>query len=325
MKQFRFLTQTILAYLFVLATPAAHAFNAAETTLIDGGYEEAQELDSLSTGTELNPIDPPSATTPPDSQLHPRLIELGEWAYSFRFYPKSAEPVVLGEYEASRKMKIASLMKVFTGWMVFHQPVLKASELALMLKESKNKLADQALNKLGGVSRLKDFLKMNLGLELKSEEAKVFNGSGNPKFENGQKVNSLMTTASIIEFLEGIFKNPQYSVFKTQLAIPGQDGTLRARLTDVRYPVFAKTGTLLDTPAANLAGYVELETGTLVFSIIGNELKLRKYYAKRKVRDNRGRVTTQIVLDANRTLKPARDLVDGLLREYIQKAEALEL
>lgn len=323
MKQFRFLTQTILAYLIVLATPAAHAFNAAETTLIDGGYEEAQELDSSAVGTELNPIDPPSVATPPDSQLHPRLVQQGEWAYSFRFYPKSAEPVVLGEYEASRKMKIASLMKVFTGWMAFHQPVLKASELALMLKRSVNELADQALNKLGGVSSLKSFLKSNLGLELKAEEAKVINGSGNPKFENGQKVNSLMTTSSIIELLEGILKNPQYPVFKTQLAIPGEDGTLSGRLTDLRYPIFAKTGTLLNTPATNLAGYVELENGTLVFSIIGNELK--KLSSTVRVKNRNGTYTTKRVYDSKKTLAAGRSLVDGLLREYIQKAEALEL
>jgi hypothetical protein len=85
--------------------------------------------------------------------------------------------------------------------------------------------------------------------------------------------------------------------------------------------MYAKTGTLFKTPATNLAGFVELKTGTLVFSVVGNELK--EIWSRTTVRVN-GKPVAKTVYNQEATLGKGRNLIEAMVRRYVGQAESLE-
>jgi len=264
----------IAATVFFAATPSL-----AFATGPDRSYEDSVEF--------FQPFDSSAAEIVTSPGIDPTLQGKGTWAYQFTYIDAEGSATDLAQYRAQEKIKPASVLKLFTGWMAYETEAQPVDYLGYMLRRSDNDRADSTLKKMGGAKALVAFYqKWNLPLDAKNFT--MVDGSG---LSHSNQVTSELVNQLLLQ----IFLSGKYDAFKMLLAQPGEDGTLISRLKDADYPVHAKTGTLADT--ASLAGYVDLNHGTLIFSILSNQLKV--------------------------SVANARVLIDNMVRKYIKKAEAL--
>lgn len=199
---------------------------------------------------------------PLTTQTKNSLTVSGNWAFKFVFLRKDGSTDVLSEYRSSSSVKPASTLKLFTGWMGFLEKAKPIRYLSHMLQHSNNGQANDTLKVLGGTQKLVQFYK-DQSLSSVSQDFKPVDGCG---LSHSNRV----TVDLEIELLQSIHANAKYNEFKELLAQPGEEGTLSKRLKNVAEPIFGKTGTLCDT--AGLAGFVDFPSGTLIFSVIGNQL-----------------------------------------------------
>lgn len=209
----------------------------------------------------------------------------GHWASQFIFIDQKGQRTVLSSLNANASIKPASTLKLFTGYLAFVEKSYSLTNLSLCLHKSDNEMADAALKSVAikkgadinsdamvaGLKIMKSFYK---NLEDSSKFHPV-NGSGLNTTDSdfGDQLNKA-TVRMETHLLEKIIKDQNFDVFKKLLAQPGQFGTLNKHLRQVQKigRVYAKTGTLAKTKA--LAGYVQTKNGILVFSIIGDQLKV---------------------------------------------------
>jgi D-alanyl-D-alanine carboxypeptidase len=219
--------------------------------------------------------------------IDPSLKGKGTWSYQFLYIARDGTATDLSQYRVKEKIKPASVLKLFTGWMAYQSEAQTVDYLHFMLRRRDNARADQTLKKMGGPSKLRSFYATQ-NLALTSANFNMVDGSG---LSHSNRVTADLVT----RLLTQIYVSGQYDSFKALLAEPQQDGTLSTRFKDLAYPLYAKTGTLADT--ASLAGYVDLNHGTLVFAIFSNQLKV--------------------------SVATARRLIDKTVLKYISKAETL--
>jgi D-alanyl-D-alanine carboxypeptidase len=91
------------------------------------------------------------------------------------------------------------------------------------------------------------------------------------------------TVAMELELLNFIYSQKKYDSYKVLLAIPNEEGTLSHRLTEFEGRMYAKTGTLVSSPTATLAGYVEVEGGVILFSVFSNGVEVSLENARKRI------------------------------------------
>ncbi len=170
-------------------------------------------------------------------------------------------------------VKPASTMKLFTGWWALQEGIRELDYLSLMLKTSSNAMAQATLDLLGKPSDMEDYYSLQ-GLTINSETFRVADGSG-------LSYSNKSTCGVQIQLLELIYASSQYEVFRDLLATPGENGTLRSRLLDLKGKVFAKTGTLNRTAA--LSGFVETDNGTIIFCVLSDFIKTSLQVERKRI------------------------------------------
>lgn len=186
----------------------------------------------------------------------------GTWVYAFELMLPDGTSKVLSESNRNLMVKPASTMKLFSGWAAYKLNLKTDSYLGTMLKTSSNSMADSTLKAIGGTKALKAFYKQE-GLELNSSNFIQADGSG-LSYDN--KTNC----SSQIDLLKLMYRDPSFDQYKTLLARPGQEGTLKKRLPSLKGKLFGKTGTLKRT--ASLTGIVETNAGTILFCVLTDYL-----------------------------------------------------
>jgi D-alanyl-D-alanine carboxypeptidase len=186
----------------------------------------------------------------------------GTWTFAFELIKADGTIEILSEQNRSVVVKPASTMKLFTSWFAYKSLFRDNVYLAKMLKESVNEMADTTLKSMGGTIALKAFY---------AEEGLVLN---TPYFiqadGSGLSYDNKTNCATEIDLLKLIHRDPSYNEYKALLAQPGEEGTLKERLLALKGTLFAKTGTLNKT--ASLTGFVETNSGTLLFCILTDYL-----------------------------------------------------
>ena len=127
------------------------------------------------------------------------------------------------------------------------------------LKPSDNFLAESLfeMTKLRGLDPMA-WGKSRVGLET---------GSFDPEDGSGLSRRNLITARSLAKLLRWTSRQPWAGLYRSSLAVPGEAGTLKERLTGVAFR--GKTGTL--TGASALSGYVQSASGrTLAVSLVVN-------------------------------------------------------
>lgn len=243
----------------------------------ESSYEDSIEF--------FQPFDDSNAEISVAEGLDPTLQGKGTWAYQFTYISKDGTATDLARYRAKEKIKPASLLKLFTGWMAYNKQAQTVDYLHYMLRRSDNARADATLKRMGGTAKLIAYYK-KLKFPLTAHNFVMVDGSG-------LSHSNQLTSELINHLLLHIYLSGKYDAFKVLLAEPQEDGTLLNRFKDLPYPMYGKTGTLADT--ASLAGFVDLNHGTLIFSVLSNQLKIR--------------------------VPAARILIDELVMKYIKKAE----
>ncbi|MBS1957960.1 MAG: D-alanyl-D-alanine carboxypeptidase [Bdellovibrionales bacterium] len=275
--------KTLFAFLALLQlsiSPLAHArsFGPDKDTYEDGP-EFFQPFFESDNGILIENGDVIDAT----------LKNKGTFAYLFTYIPHEGETQNLTTYRATQKIKPASTMKLFTGWMAYSTEAQPTDYLTHMLRVSDNNQAIATLKKMGGMEKLKTFYKeQNLPLT-----ADNFSGIDAAGLSHSNKVTAKLE----VDLLTQIYISGSYDAFKVMLAQPTETSTIKqeGRFKGFAYPLYAKTGTLKDT--ASLAGYVELNHGVMVFSIISNRIKV--------------------------SLANARELIDAIVVKYAERAQSL--
>lgn len=186
----------------------------------------------------------------------------GTWVYAFELMNADGTSRVLSESNRNVLVKPASTMKLFTGWFAYKSAFRDNAYLGKMLKESVNAMADSTLKAMGGSKALKAFY-ADKGLTLNGTNFVQADGSG-LSYDN--KANC----ASEMELLKLMYRDETFADFKTLLARPAEEGTLKERLLSLEGSLFAKTGTLKRT--ASLTGFVETKAGTVLFCILTDYL-----------------------------------------------------
>lgn len=186
----------------------------------------------------------------------------GTWTYAFELMEAEGTARLLSESQRNVLVKPASTMKIFTGWFAYKQNYRDTTYLSKMLKKSVNAMADATLKEMGGTKALKSFY-ADQGLALNNTNFIQADGSG-------LSYNNKTNCAIQIELLKTIYRDPSYEDFKVLMARPGEEGTLKDRLPSLKDRLFAKTGTLNKT--ASLSGFVETDSGTVVFCVLTDYL-----------------------------------------------------
>ena len=170
----------------------------------------------------------------------------------------------------------ASTLKLFVGFFAFEINPELSAKFPNMLRSSQNENADKILEGSGGIPALMEFFQSR-GVPV-TDELAMFDGSG-LSMEN-------RSTANLqVALLEHIRSTEKYQSFKRQLAQPRQYGTLKKRMAEMRGSLFAKTGSMPIMGEAALAGYMETMNGTIVFSILGNDVRCPTIYWARQAID----------------------------------------
>jgi D-alanyl-D-alanine carboxypeptidase len=186
----------------------------------------------------------------------------GTWTYAFELMEADGNSKILSESQKNILVKPASTMKIFTGWFAFKQKYRNNVYLSQMLKKSVNALADSTYKSMGGTRAVKNFY-ADQGLLLNNSNFIQADGSG-------LSYNNKTNCSIQIELLKTIYRDPDYEEFKLLMARPGEEGTLKERLKPLQGRLFAKTGTLNKT--ASLTGFVETDSGTVVFCVLTDYL-----------------------------------------------------
>lgn len=223
-----------------------------------------------------------------------RVKGRGNWVFEFKYIDKATGKVTtLTSYDPHGIVKPASTLKVFTGWLAYRNQAYPISSLGVMLHKSNNAMADASLRNVAKKMGYKEIEKNGVD-ELIKGGVKVMKNTysdfvDGSKFDpkNGSGLNNYasdsysdwnkVTAALQINLLQRIYTadgGAHYNTFKKLLAQPGQYGTLRRRLGSAQRlgRVYAKTGTLQKTKS--LTGFVDMKKGTLMFSIIGDQLNI---------------------------------------------------
>ncbi|MES2526330.1 MAG: D-alanyl-D-alanine carboxypeptidase [Bdellovibrionota bacterium] len=186
----------------------------------------------------------------------------GTWTYAFELMLPDGTTQILSESNRTLMVKPASTMKIFTGWFAYKQGFRTDKYLGQMLKESVNAMATSTFTAMGGAKKLKAFY---------GEQGLVLNSTNHIQADgSGLSYDNKSTCASQVELLKIIYRDPAYNNFKVLMARPGEEGTLKTRLSALEGKLFAKTGTLKRT--ASLSGFVETKAGTVVFCILTDYL-----------------------------------------------------
>ena len=240
------------------------------------------------------PLEPKSAPLEQSKQLpidlsasmDAILKDCGLWSYEFVWFKPSGERVLLSEHNPEMPMIPASTMKLFVAFFAYIRQPKIGVQLSKMLRFSLNAKADAILKASGGAQALKDFFQ-GLGFKI-SDSLTIYDGSG-------YDARNRSTARLQVTLLEHILRTPAYKKFKTFLAQPGQKGTLDKRLKDLSGVLYAKTGTLPDSGDVALAGYIESASGTVAFSVLGNDLNRSTIVWARAAIDNAVRLHYQYV------------------------------
>ena len=140
--------------------------------------------------------------------------------------------------------------------------------LGVMLKTSSNMIAENLLCNIGagvenGAVRVEELLAAK---GIPGEGFNVIDGSGLAR-QNSCSASHLGLT------LSHAYHQDWFDIFLNSLALPGEDGTLRSRFTELKGKgrLYGKTGYLRDV--SNLAGYLRAQDGELyAFVIICNDV-----------------------------------------------------
>jgi hypothetical protein len=236
-----------------------------------------------------------------------QIIGKGQWAFDFVFVDKKGKRTQLAAYNIHEAVKPASTLKIFTAWAAFRRGTYPLGTMGHMLKWSSNIEADAALKSVADKERSfvvpkNHYVNSLVGYYMTMKgrkytiDAKIakgcailqkdyvglvdgnkfhpVNGSGLQQSSKDKLIHENKVTARLqTGLLYSILNSGKYNTFKNLLARPGGDGTLRRnfRTLSKTAKIYAKTGTLGNSKS--LAGFVELENGTLLFSVIGNDLK----------------------------------------------------
>lgn len=196
-------------------------------------------------------------------------------SHIFKVVKNDGTRQVLAIQNFNSLVKPASTMKLFTGWWALEEGVRELDYLSLMLKTSSNAMAQTTLDLLGKPKDMEDYYSLQ-GLTINSETFRVADGSG-------LSYSNKSTCSVQIQLLELIYASSQYEVFRDLLATPGENGTLRSRLLDLKGKVFAKTGTLNRTAA--LTGFVETDKGTILFCVLSDFINTSLQVERNRIDD----------------------------------------
>lgn len=215
----------------------------------------------------FDPYEDTSENLSPQSENNRSVPEFkrrnqGTWTYAFELLEGDGTSRVLSESQSSVLVKPASTMKIFTGWFAYKQNFRDITYVSEMLKKSVNSMADSTWKAMGGTKAMKAFY-AEQGLDLNNSNFIQADGSG-------LSYNNKTNCAIQIELLKAIYRDPSFEDFKVLMARPGEEGTLKDRLPALKGKLFAKTGTLNKT--ASLSGFVETDSGTVVFCVLSDYL-----------------------------------------------------
>ena len=262
----------------------ARAFSAQETADLEGdqsGMSAAEVASPVETGA-LRVV----SGGAPGAHLYDDVIRgiLGDgvWGVEAVLIEPGGRVDALADLHENDALMPASTMKVFTSWFgavkteelraLGKEPLFPAPWVsyeffaAYTLKNSDNNKAKAILKKFApvhGPAVLETFY-TDLGLAQK-DSFKVVDGAG---LSTGNRATAHLEVA----LLKHILDTAHYLDYRELLARPGETGTLRERLKELKGSLFAKTGTLTATRVAALTGYLDMgNNGTILFSIIGND------------------------------------------------------
>jgi D-alanyl-D-alanine carboxypeptidase/D-alanyl-D-alanine-endopeptidase (penicillin-binding protein 4) len=257
----------------------AEDFDAQKWADQEGDQDEVESLSAEPEQELSTPLRAPAAglaeAHPYDAIVRDGLGD-GNWGVEFDLVDPNGDVSVLSQMNEEAPLMPASTMKVFTSWFAFNEnlqneqaypPPYRSYDAyaATMLKSSVNPMAVNMLRLAGGPAEMQAYY---AGLGLPVESFRVVDGAGLSVKNRA----SARLEASLLRRIRG---SDHYLEYRGLLAEPGQTGTLRGRLLDLRDKLFAKTGTLTRSRVAALTGFVDADGGgTIVFSIIGNNKKL---------------------------------------------------
>jgi hypothetical protein len=227
---------------------------------------QAQAVDSFAASFE----DTTEFLTP---QSFPALSPMETWSYQFELILADGTTSVLSSQNTSVMLKPASTMKLFTGWWAFQNNNRSDTYLSKMLHESVNSMAENTVQRMGGVLAMQDYYIEN-DLPLDETNFIAVDGSG-LSYDNKTNCDTEIGLLKIIK------ADTKYDRFKKLLAQPNKVGTLQKRLTSLAGKVFAKTGTLNKTAA--LSGFLETKKGTVVFCVLSDYLNTSLTTARSKI------------------------------------------
>lgn len=236
-----------------------------------------------------------------------QIVGKGQWAFDVIFVDKKGNRHQLASHNIHEAVKPASTLKIFTAWAAFRRGTYPLGTMGHMLRWSSNIEADAALrsvavrekafvvpadhytNKLVGYSMAMQGRKYTIDAKVAkgcaimkkdysglvdSNKFHPVNGSGLQQSSKDKLMHENKVTARLqTSLLYAIYTSGKYNNFKTLMARPGGDGTLRRnfKVLSQNAKIYAKTGTLGNSKS--LAGFVDIPQGTIIFSVIGNNLK----------------------------------------------------
>lgn len=218
------------------------------------------------------------------------VLGQGTWGFRFVVLPVGAAAPrrVLSEWNTSTKLLGASTFKLFTAWTAFKTGSTRPNTLTLMLRASKNELANLAMcqngEKLRGydapcVARTKATTAMRFKDAIPATRAYLVGQdiSFSPLFTqrdgSGLDPTNFLTVDDLTSALDDINTDAKRAEFLDMLAQPGVASTLATRFAGLEGKLFAKTGTYYEDGGGvkSLAGMVELGAGsTMLFVVVGN-------------------------------------------------------
>jgi hypothetical protein len=212
----------------------------------------------------------------------------GTWGFRFEVLDEAGRKTVLSEDKTAQKLMGASTFKLFTGWTAFKTGSTRASTLTLMLRASKNNLANLAMCQNGEKIRGYDAactaqttptsaLRMRDAIPATrsylGEQGVGLSSTFTMKDGSGLDSGNVLTIDDLTSLLEDVNADPKRDTFLDMLAQPGVSSTLVSRFSGLEGKLFAKTGTYYEDGGGvkSLAGIVKLAAGkALVFAVVGN-------------------------------------------------------
>ncbi len=214
----------------------------------------------------------------------------GTWGFRFVVLPvgASAPRRVLSESGTTTKLMGASTFKLFTAWTAFKTGSTLPNTLTLMLRASKNPLANLAMcqngEKLRGydapcVARTNATTSMRFKDAIPATRAYLvgqdvtFSSLFTQRDGSGLDPANVLTVDDLTSVLDDVNTDAKRAEFLNMLAQPGVASTLETRFAGLEGKLFAKTGTYFDDGGGvkSLAGMVDIGGGsTMLFVVVGN-------------------------------------------------------